>query len=738
MTAGTLRLTAAWVVCVCCGLLTVAGASAPALASTLPDGRVYEMVSPVDKNGGQIDGGVSLQMTAPQQAAEDGESIAFGSQSAFAGAEGGLETEQYLARRGADGWLTEPVTPRQEPPVSTEPLLQGALTNIVQASDAASLYQDFTPDLSHGFLVASDPAPVVGAPAGYFNPYERDSRDGSYRLLSSATPPVQPPGIGTSIIGHVFDVGFAGASADGSHVVFEATDAVTSDAVPGQYNIYEASGTELRLVSILPNGSPDPGERHRLKVGEGQRSIAAGNEEFDPFGGNFDHAVSADGSRIFWTGSDGQLYMREDGTHTVRISASQKTNGTGPGGTDANGPQEASYWTAGAEGSTVLFTSSEQLTNDSTAVSPNAEDLYRWHNTNNGEPAELTDLTVDHHAGDVNGAEVQGVLGASEDGSYVYFAAEGVLADGATLTAPPMANVYVWHDGAIRFIAKISAESESSAWEGFLRQRTSRVSPNGRYLAFESRERLTGYDNAGFNEVYEYDTATNRLTCASCNPSGARPMGDSVVPPLLVGFGGDGWQTLIRQQRYLLDDGRLFFDSRDALVPGDVNGATDVYEYENGRAFLISSGTGEAEKGIESQFVDASASGNDVFFVTRDQLVPEDTGEALDLYDARVGGGFPHVSSPACTGTGCQGVPPPPPVFATPASVTFSGAGNIVQRSPKPAVAPKGSTRARKLARALAACRHKPKRKRAACQAQARKRYGAKAARSTTRRRSSK
>ncbi len=75
-------------------------------------------------------------------------------------------------------------------------------------------------------------------------------------------------------------------------------------------------------------------------------------------------------------------------------------------------------------------------------------------------------------------------------------------------------------------------------------------------------------------------------------------------------------------------------------------------------------------------FLDASATGDDVFFTTRAQLVPEDKNEQIDVYDARVNGGFPTAHT-ACSGTRLPGRPPAPPTFATPASVTFSGTGNF-------------------------------------------------------------
>ena len=323
---------------------------------------------------------------------------------------------------------------------------------------------------------------------------------------------MRPPGIGSVCCAAGLYIGFAGASTDGTHVVFGADDALTPDAVPDSYNLYESFDGHVHLVSVLPNGTPDPGEAERNHNVHNLSFGSTGDSFHSAFGVNLDHVVSADGSRIFWTGSDGQLYMREGGVRTVQISASQKTNGSGPGGTDPAGTQEAHYWAASADGSKVFFTSCEQLTNEATAAPgvpgcTDGEDLYAY-DTNTGE---LSDLTVDHNAGDVNGAEVVGVLGASEDGSYVYFAAIGQLAPGAAPGTSRQPNIYVWHAGTITFIATLAGEqAEESGWSQNLIKRSSRVSPNGRYLAFQSKRSLTGYDNAGFYEVYEYDAMTKQ------------------------------------------------------------------------------------------------------------------------------------------------------------------------------------------------------------------------------------
>jgi hypothetical protein len=217
-------------------------------------------------------------------------------------------------------------------------------------------------------------------------------------------------------------------------------------------------------------------------------------------------------------------------------------------------------------------------------------------------------------------------------------------------------------------------------WSLDLGVRPARVSGDGRHMVFVSSTSLTGYDNAGFNEVYEYTAPTvveegkgeaGGLVCVSCNPSGAPPIGPSSIP-------GANAIELVRgavyQSRVLSDDGsRLFFDSDDALVTQDTNGHQDVYEYENGHVFLISGGGGDED----SSFVDASGSGDDVFFMTGESLVPQDPG-SIDLYDARVGSdNLTQLAPPVCSGTGCQGLPGTPPIFATPSSETFNGVGNF-------------------------------------------------------------
>jgi hypothetical protein len=136
------------------------------------------------------------------------------------------------------------------------------------------------------------------------------------------------------------------------------------------------------------------------------------------------------------------------------------------------------------------------------------------------------------------------------------------------------------------------------------------------------------------------------------------------------------------------DDGsRLFFESFDALLPEDTNGKVDVYQWEEqgagsceragGCLSLLS--TGKSSR--NSDFVDASADGRDVFIRTLSSLLPQDPG-SVDIYDVRAGGGYPVPIEPGCLGDACQAVPEAPR-DPTPASASFKGAGDPPAKKPR-------------------------------------------------------
>ena len=313
--------------------------------------------------------------------------------------------------------------------------------------------------------------------------------------------------------------------------------------------------------------------------------------------------------------------------------------------------------------------------------------------------------------------------------------------------------------------------------EILLRKLTARVSPNGQFLAFMSDRQLTGYDNtdaspsaggAADEEVFLYDATADHLVCASCNPSNERPHGvfdagfRQLGPGELVVDRASNWagrwlagnvpgwtqvdlESSLHQSRYLSDEGRLFFNSADALVPQDKNAVEDVYEYElsgvgscavaGGCVGLISSG----ESTQESAFLDASESGADAFFLTTSKLLTSDIDQSYDIYDAHDCGLSPclkpAVQTPPCSSSAsCQGNSTSSTNFASPAAPGTPGLGNVLPQTitPKTQTLPAKTvkpTRAQLLSKALKKCKKlKKKSKRVACEKAAHKKYGPKKA----------
>ncbi len=515
------------------------------------------------------------------------------------------------------------------------------------------------------------------APSGYANLYVDTSGGTGYRPLLTTTPH-RVPG--------EFSINYGGGSANFGHLLFEANDALTADAVDGgsgQNNLYDSVGGSLYLVNVLPDGATEP------------------NAVFGS-GSGLSGVISADGSRVFWTDlTTGVLYVRENDA----APPSPVVGGSCTVATDACTVQVTAggqFWTASADGSKVFYIKGG---------------LYEY----DLESGETVDLSP--------GVEAQGVIGASEDGEYVYYVDTGD-------------NLELWHDGVTTFIATLSGgDLEGGVYPfdiergGFgdlvpdLGARTAVVAPDGRSLVFMSSQSLTGYHNEGLDEVFLYQAEQSRLTCVSCSPSGEAPVANELDGGESLGAFIPISRDRTHQPRVISEDGsHVFFDSAQALVSNATNGQIDVYEWERdgtgscqqsaGCVYLLSSGTNPHD----SFLVDASASGDDVFIITEAQLVAQDQNDDEDLYDVRVGA--QPLASSACTGSGCQGVPAVPPIFATPASVTFAGVGNFAPSISKPAVRVKPLTRAQKRARALRACNAKhSKKQRSTCEKKARRTY---------------
>jgi hypothetical protein len=751
----------------------------------LPDGRQYELVSPPQKHGALFMGdpeesflggrGCDEHEECRIQAAAAGDAfVDEAQQPSEEGAVGDANSAVVLMTRSVGGWSSQ---------VISTPHLKATGAELANPGPEYGLFSE---DLSRAVLDHWGGFEPLSPEAVEPTPYLRTNYSGGDVNDHCEAPDLSVDSCYEPLVtrantapGTVFGDEFNGecpyidcgpqvvaGTRDLSHVIVAAREPLTEEPVVvslsqgqelGVAALYEFYQGRLRLVNILPG---------RTVGGEARLPANSGDAE---------HVISADGDRVILERAiTVDHFLRPQGSFYVRDVSKGETVEL-PGG----------YFTANDE-DTRIFTIDNGALDECELVEVAGKDACK-----------TTDLTPEMGGEPPN---VQSVLGASEDGSYVYFAAGAKLAPGATANdicnVPGTVefgpcNLYVYHDGVTRFIAELSAEdlqdfdlSSAGAYGPYL-QLHARVSPDGRWLAFMSDRELTGYDNRDAvsgqpdAEVYLYHapealaSEAGSLSCVSCDPTGARPVGldgrpqeDSGGTEAWVAAALPGWSEEVSsrafayQPRYLSDSGRLFFDSKDALVPLDVNGVTDVYEYEpagdggesghpctaasaggseafkGARAFQAEGVAGEEAAGCvalissgtsaqPSAFLEASETGGDVFFITASKLSPLDLEGGLSIYDAQECTGAvpcpppPAVSPPPCgNAEACRAAPAPQPgVFGAPSTATFNGPGDV---APEVAPPPK-----KVVARKTVKCKKPKKRSKGKCVKQKSKKHRA-------------
>jgi hypothetical protein len=489
---------------------------------------------------------------------------------------------------------------------STENITTPILSGSYGAEPNGVPYQLFSPDLARGLLLNGVHCRGEGTGCPVANPPLLGSGAPAgyqnYYLRDDAgggfTATLNSANdSGLGLSAEEFDLAFAGGSPDLRHLILSTCAALTAGAT-------EVPGVE-GCDPTKPNLYEWSGGALALVNVAPGATLAAQAA-----------AVSADGSRVYFDQA-GKLWLREGSGAPEEIAAGAEFQAATPTGAIA-------FYTEGGH-------------------------LFRY------------DAGA-HSAADLTPAGgVVGVLGASADGSSVYYATSSGL--------------FSWSSGATSTVASGSEAALAGDWPPATG--SARVSADGSRLLFLSVARLTGYDNTDANtgqpdsEVFLWSTTTG-LTCLSCNPTNERPIGPSTIP----GASSNGSEEAAAPGEIVTDAykprvlsagaNRAFFDSEDALVALDTNKASDAYQWEaqgtggcarvGGCLGMISSGTDSAG----ASFVDASESGDDAYFLTSTSLVAPDHGSA-DLYDARVGGGFPVPSTPIpCEGDACQPLPSPP------------------------------------------------------------------------------
>jgi hypothetical protein len=646
------------------------------LSANLPDCRAYEMVSPLDKNGGDIDGSSTVVVSSA-----DGDRLVYNSLTGFGESDGsgvvGIST--HLAVRGSASWESHGITPTPAP-------------NSDQIFIGDTDFQGFSEDLESGLVEGyALPGASGGAPNGQ-NLYAEDLNNEELQTVSKKF---------TEETLSQFELSFTprAYSADMGVVIFETPANLLPEATGGNEKLYAWENGVLKLAGLLPGNV--------IPVGGAQ------SPEGTFQGPQRNDTISRDGSRIIFMatpegGSSRQLYMRKSGTSTVWVSQSE-------GSTPVAEPSEVGFETMTPDGHQVFFTTSSRLL-DSDPGGPGLG-LYRY--TDGPNPEAESNLTfIARINPSQDGPQVKGV---STDGSHVYFFS------GANETLPKE-GLYLWDDGTIHFVGPGDAEGTGSI------VRFTQVSANGEYFAFLDSRQITAEDTgltpqgAHYQAMYVYSEASEKLTCASCPPSGAAMTANAEVVPSATGSVAEVNMPI--RQNFLSSNGKyVFFSTAQALLPQDTNRLNDVYEYdtETGKLSLLSSGSGE--KG--AWFANASPSGQDVFIATAQRLTASDTDTLVDLYDARIDGGLAEPPPPPvpCDGDACQGVPSAAPTFNT--SSGFEGLGNRPASTssepsharPKSKPKSKSVTRAKRLSKALATCRKQPRKRRPKCEVRARKKF---------------
>jgi hypothetical protein len=629
-------------------------------ACGLPEGRCLEMVSPREPGPTAAPGLFTTPRGIYAQAASDGPgAIDYTIEGGLPDATRSAEV-LYQAGRSPFGWASAQISP-------------GITAQNEQSSlySSPNLYRQVSPDLSCGLLESSQPltpdsAAYLVIESGGFDLYRRDP-DGGVTLVTNVAP--EDPGAGNGNFEAYEPVGM---SADCDRIVFAAPYHYPGVEAVGTNVLYEWDDGVLKGVGYIPGPSGPVAVEAHGGAGASDRL----------------NAVSQDGSRVFFSatrlipgnpadaeeeGAQG-LFVRENG-ETIDVSASETVVPD----------RGAAFQGATPDGSHVYFTANAQLTEES---SVEGTDLYEYDLTN----GTLTDLSVGSEGG---GASVGGLLGFADDGSHVYFAARGQLVSGVgrsyaeNITENTFSVFDVAPGAPARYVGLVTRQDLSDGTairgaenEGGQSGWTSRVSADGRFLLFQSRSALAGYNTEGTPQIYLYDgqTTPNQIVCVSCVPPG-QPRSNAYGKLLASGFTNQLYAPLS-----LTDDGHMaqaFFVSGDVLAPDALKGEGNLYEWSHGQIFLIAhQGVGTSavsEHNIE--FFGASANGSDMYFADNASLNWEDPEGRFAVWDARRGGGFPEPPPPPppCESrveSSCQGVASGGPTPPSVASSSFTGPGN--------------------------------------------------------------
>jgi hypothetical protein len=659
-------------------------------ATSLPDCRAYEQVSPVDKSGNSVlNGGAGTQRAYAGWSSADGDTALYnvGGGPNLVDPARGLNAPQ-VSERTANGWTSRSAADGPAPQATINTVVSTLIGQVPSADRKSLMFvsgSSFTPDNPYveggGELVSSGVNIARGDAVEWI----------SKPTWAGATP--QPGRISPGTLAAV------GATDDLSTAFFVSLGTLTpEDATSGRvgassfvagssWGLYRWHDGQLTNGGVLPDGTLDPGGSVLAGDAPSEAPIASASNigPSDMYG--FSHSVSPDGSSWLFVSPDpnahsgrpAQLYLGREGKPSVLLSTEAGQDAPiaasagvfrvgGRNGSLNAQPSETQagmYAIRSRDGRYVLFTTSDALTTGAPADA--TEKTYRY-DVDQQTLTYLPDLTFAPSGSPV--VNFGPVFNVSDDGSRVLY------------RDPATGLLGIWRENEtpITLSAATGANGVSSA---------SRFSTDGHTLVVASLYPLRGQANHPANQVqiYRYTEADDKLNCVSCPPAGVTPTGNSTFSP--VGqFSPNSTESIALYAREATrgvsaDGKRIFFSTPTPLTIDDHNSVEDVYEWSEEGLRLLSGGRAG---GLPSYIVDNDAGGDNVFFVTAEGLVPQDTDGVYDMYDARVGGGFPPPTPPSleCTGEACQAPPGKAPQASSPLSATAVDPGKV---EPKPLAA---------------------------------------------------
>jgi hypothetical protein len=612
----------------------------------LPDCRVYEQVSPLDKNAFEA-GSLGAENPGISYSSPDGSRTFYGTSGAMGETEAGVQP-YTMSVRGPDGWHARNAFPRPQDP---DGIAYGhVVRSLLPSEDLSSFFfwsgTRWLPQVPAGgngdgisayLLREGQPLEWVTAPR------DEDAHTPDEFKYDAASYRIRPAGGASDLSRFYFN--YLGTLLPGDEP--RVPNAEEKQAL----GIYEYEEGQLRNAGTLPDGTLDP-----------MGAVAAGSVA--PFVNFVDDSspevhnnqVSADGRTLWFVSPDPtpdrgrvtQLYARVDGASEL-ASRSELTDQPAATGVrpvphvNEWAPSTDSYAFGAEDGSRAFFQSTDRLTAD--APEDAAQKTYMYEVAGD-------DLV---YLPELNGGYI---LEGSRDGSRLL------------LLNADRTRLELWEEGSgLTLVGEIEPTGFFGAYSS-----ATRATADGSVFTFTLSDQLAGLPNpSGLPQAYRYEVASGDLDCLSCPPGGA-PTSEAVLSRTRSAGSGSADANLVGMRAMSADGKWVFFDTADALVPADTNGKPDAYRWSEADGPRLLS-TGHSSGG--SFMLDISTDGSSAFFTTKEGISPQDVDGSYDVYVARVGGGFTSTELPPCQGEECQGPVTATPSLLEPGSKSLRGRGKV-------------------------------------------------------------